>query len=94
MSAPHTDRATEYLIQCLVVNRWTVEAAVDATMEEIGPDLAYVSQQGYNTTLKYYPPAEGNFAIPTPTIVSSFSYRIFGSAVILMKDEPKASLSI
>ena len=92
VSAPHTDQATEYLIRCLVVNKWTINDAVNATMEEIGPELVYESQQGYKTVLKYYPSTAGNFTIPFA--VSSFSHRIFGIAVIFMKDELKAGSSI
>jgi len=79
VSAHHTDRATEYLIQRLVVNRWTVENAVEATNATIGPDLAYESE------LEYYPPAGGNFAIPFG--VSSFSLRIFETAAVLTKEK-------
>ena len=87
VSANHTDQATEYLIQRLVANRWTVKAAVDATMEVIGPETTY----GYNTILKYYPPP-GDFTIPTA--VSILSYRIFGVIVTLTKEELKTGSGI
>jgi hypothetical protein len=85
VSARHTDCATEYLIQCLVANRWTVKAAVDATMQEVGPELAYESQQGYKTVLKYYPPP-GDFAIPT--ILNSLPSESLG--LVILSEAPKA----
>ena len=43
VSARHTDAATEFLLEKLLVDELTPEAAVAHTMAEIGPDPAYFS---------------------------------------------------
>ena len=50
VSAPHTDAATENLLQHLLVDRLTVGQAVAKTMAEVGPDPANGS------SLLFYPP--------------------------------------
>jgi hypothetical protein len=50
VSASYTDQATAHLLQHLIVEKQTIDSAVDNTIEEVGPDPTYNSQ------LIYYPP--------------------------------------
>ena len=50
VSAVHTDRATERLLQHLLVEEYTAREAVARTMAEVGPD------PDYDTVLLTYPP--------------------------------------
>jgi len=56
VSAPHTDRATQRLLQHLT-ERNSVEEAVDKTMDELDPD------QEYDSLLTYYPENAGSYII-------------------------------
>jgi len=49
VSAPHTDAATERLLELMLINGLAVPEAVRQTMEEVGPDPTYGGQ------LTYYP---------------------------------------
>ena len=49
VSAPHTDKATQTLLQKLISERLSLGEAVKRTMSEVG------SEPGYNNTLKVYP---------------------------------------
>ncbi len=62
VSTPHTDHATTRLLQHLAVEN-TVNDAVGNTMNEVGPEERYFQDQGYNSTLKYYPIAAGGYKI-------------------------------
>jgi len=62
VSTPHTDYATTRLLQHLAVEN-TVNDAVGNTMNEVGPEEMYFQDQGYNSTLKYYPIAAGGYEI-------------------------------
>ena len=57
VSASHTDQATTRLLQHLVTEKQTIKQAVENTAREVGPD------EVYNSILKYYPLASGNYAI-------------------------------
>jgi hypothetical protein len=58
VSASHTDQATIYLLTHLLIEKQTIEQAVENTMKEIGPDPAYSS------VLLYYPLESRNYVIP------------------------------
>jgi len=49
VSSSHTDQATTQLLKHLITEKQTIEKAVLATMEEVGPDI------GYGSILRYYP---------------------------------------
>jgi hypothetical protein len=68
VSTPHTDHATVCLLQNLAQGN-TVEAAVEKTMREIGPDETYLLNQGYSSKLKHYPSAAGNYTIQTRALL-------------------------
>ncbi|MFX1300661.1 MAG: hypothetical protein ACFFDE_06940 [Promethearchaeota archaeon] len=54
VSAYHTDMATTHLLQHLLIENRTLGQAVDATMENVGPDPEY------NAFLEYYPLESGS----------------------------------
>jgi len=56
----HTDQATDYLLQRLILKKRTIKEAVQQTNDDIGKDPMY------NSTLKYYPdtPEVENYTIP------------------------------
>lgn len=53
----HTDIATVYLLQHLLVGKQTIKQSVDNTMKEVGPDPVE------NSTLEYYPTKAGDQTI-------------------------------
>lgn len=55
--ASQTDQATAHLLQHLILEKQTVRQAVDTTMKEVGPDVAYSS------TLGYYPLESRDYSI-------------------------------
>jgi len=57
VSSSHTDQATTQLLKHLVTEGQTISQAVENTAREVGPD------EVYNSILKYYPLASGNYAI-------------------------------
>lgn len=54
VSASHTDQATTFLLQQLILRNETIKQAVENTMKEVGPDPHYKS------TLTYYPLTAGS----------------------------------
>jgi len=62
VSTPHTDHATIGLLQHLTLGN-TVDEAIENAMSEVGPEETYFQDQGYNSTLKYYPIAAGGYKI-------------------------------
>ena len=62
VSTIHTDRAASCLLQHLAQGN-TVEKAVEKTINEVGPDEMYFNDQGYNSTLEYYPTSAGNYTV-------------------------------
>jgi hypothetical protein len=60
VSASHTDQATIYLLTHILIEKQTIEQAVENTMKEVGPDPAY------NGLLIYYPISSGNYTIEKP----------------------------
>jgi hypothetical protein len=62
VSTLHTDHATVCLLQHLTLGN-TVDEAIENTMSEVGPEEMYFQDQGYNSTLKYYPVAAGGYKI-------------------------------
>lgn len=70
VSTPHTDHATTRLLQHLVQGN-TVEKAVEKTMDEVGSEKMYVQDQGYESSLKYYPEATGSYTIQLILGISS-----------------------
>jgi hypothetical protein len=70
VSTSHTDRATSCLLQHLAQGN-TLETAVEKTMNEVGPDEMYFKDQGYNSTLEYYPTSAGNYTVkPAPGVTN------------------------
>jgi hypothetical protein len=57
VSSSRTDQATTQLLKHMVTEGQTISQAVENTAGEVGPDEAY------NSILKYYPLASGNYAI-------------------------------
>ena len=57
VSSSHTDQAATQLLKHLVTEGQTISQAVENTAREVGPDEAY------NSILKCYPLASGNYAI-------------------------------
>jgi hypothetical protein len=58
VSAPHTDRAIESLLQKLLPERLSLGEAVTRTMAEVG------SEPAYDNTLKVYPPESAERMLP------------------------------
>jgi len=72
VDASHTDRATDYLLNCLVTRRFGVSDAVNETMQVVGPDPSYGS------VLKYYPASAASYVIPyTPLMLSAIQMTVF-----------------
>lgn len=88
VSTSHTDNATSCLLQHLVQGN-TVEEAVEKTMNEVGPEETYFPHQGYNSTLKYYPRAAGNYAIQHTLGISSTD--TIRADTVLVKEEKKGT---
>lgn len=54
VSASHTDQATIDLLRRFLIEKQTIEEAINGTMDEIGADPQY------DSVLSYYPPERGN----------------------------------
>ena len=59
VTADHTDKATIHLLRGLITEKQTIRSAVIETMMEVGPDPTAPS------TLQYYPPEAGDYAVGT-----------------------------
>jgi len=57
VSSSHTDQAATQLLKHMVTEGQTISQAVENTAREVGPDKVY------DSILKYYPLASGNYAI-------------------------------
>lgn len=86
VSTRHTDQATTCLLQHLTQGN-TVDEAVEKTMEEVGPELMYLEDQGYPSILEYYLTAAGNQTIQIKFSVSSVD--TVKANTVLMKKEKK-----
>jgi len=82
VSTSRTDHATTCLLQHLAQGK-TIGGAVNETMNEVGPD------QGYNSTLKYYPAAAGSYTIQHTLGISNLD--TVKANVILVKEEKKGT---
>ena len=88
VSTPHTDHATTRLLQHLAQGN-TVEEAVEKTMNEVGPEEMYFKDQGYESTLEYYPPNAGSYTIQYTLGTSSTDNVRAGT--VLVKEEKKGT---
>jgi len=90
VSTPHTDNATTRLLQYLV-QRNTIREAVNETMKEVGPEKSYVSSQGYESELEYYPKNDdvGNYIIQFSLSISGME--TLRTNTVLAKEEKKGT---
>ncbi len=84
VSTCHTDHATTRLLQHLV-QKDTIGEAVEKTRKEVGTEKTYVSDQGYESELKYYPENAGSY-IPK-TILRILDIKNLGANAALVKEE-------
>ena len=78
VGASHTDKATDYLLKCLVTRKHSVSAAINETMHDVGPD------PHYSSVLKYYPDSAGDYIIPAynPPMLSAIQMTMFSAKEI------------
>lgn len=88
VSTPHTDGATTCLLQRLARGN-TVNRAVENTMNEVGAEKTYFQDQGYNSTLKYYPEDVGSYTIQLILDISSTD--TVEANTVMMKEEKKGT---
>jgi hypothetical protein len=86
VSTPHTDHATTRLLQHLAVEN-TVNDAVGNTIDEVGREEMYFQDQGYNSTLKYYPIAAGGCKIKNTLGISDID--LMETNTVLVKKRKK-----
>jgi hypothetical protein len=80
----HTDHATTRLLQHLVQKN-TIEKTVEETMKEVGKEKNYVSDQGYESELKYYPENARSYILES--ILRFSGMRNSRANAVLLKEE-------